>query len=149
MTEAPNPAPNLQETVAAVGREMDAHRGEGKVADYIPALARVDGNRFGMAVITTSDITRGFSSAKKSRASPVEVRATPSVRVSKAADIGSVVFVLGDAVERRGSRRPQRLLVRQHEALAVDEQPVAHARGFQQVLNQLIHALEGVAVQRQ
>ena len=45
-------APNLAETVAAVGREMEAHRGEGKVADYIPALARVDANRFGMAVIT-------------------------------------------------------------------------------------------------
>ncbi|OHB31660.1 MAG: glutaminase [Phenylobacterium sp. RIFCSPHIGHO2_01_FULL_69_31] len=39
--------------VATVGKEIaDAHRGEGKVADYIPALARVDANRFGLAVIT-------------------------------------------------------------------------------------------------
>lgn len=43
----------LARIVAAVGKEIaDAHRGEGKVADYIPALARVDANRFGMAVIT-------------------------------------------------------------------------------------------------
>ena len=53
-----------------------------------------------MAVITTSDITRGLSSAKKSRASPVEVSAAPSVRVSKAADIGFVVSVLGSAAAR-------------------------------------------------
>jgi glutaminase len=44
---------SLAEIVAAVGKEVaDAHRGEGKVADYIPALARVDANRFGLAVIT-------------------------------------------------------------------------------------------------
>jgi len=44
---------SLAQIVAAVGKEVaDAHRGEGKVADYIPALARVDANRFGLAVIT-------------------------------------------------------------------------------------------------
>ena len=53
----------LAEAVAAVGREMDAHRGEGKVADYIPALARVDGNRFGMAVITTDGETAEYGDA--------------------------------------------------------------------------------------
>ena len=53
----------LAEAVAAVGREMDAHRGEGKVADYIPALARVDGNRFGMAVITTEGETAEYGDA--------------------------------------------------------------------------------------
>lgn len=43
----------LAQIVATVGKEIaDAHRGEGKVADYIPALARVDPNRFGLAVIT-------------------------------------------------------------------------------------------------
>lgn len=43
----------LAQIVATVGKEIaDAHRGEGKVADYIPALARVDANRFGLAVIT-------------------------------------------------------------------------------------------------
>ncbi|MBI1200383.1 MAG: glutaminase [Phenylobacterium sp.] len=43
---------SLADAVAAVGREMQAHRGEGQVADYIPALARVDANRFGLAAIT-------------------------------------------------------------------------------------------------
>jgi glutaminase len=54
-------SPDLAEAVAAVGREMDAHRGEGKVADYIPALARVDGNRFGMSVITVEGETAEFA----------------------------------------------------------------------------------------
>ena len=44
---------DLAAIVAEVGREVQPHRGEGHVADYIPALARVDGNRFGLAVITT------------------------------------------------------------------------------------------------
>jgi len=43
---------DLAAIVAEVGAEVQPHRGEGHVADYIPALARVDGNRFGMAVIT-------------------------------------------------------------------------------------------------
>ena len=42
---------DLADIVAAVGQEMQAHLGGGKVADYIPALARVDARRFGMAVI--------------------------------------------------------------------------------------------------
>ncbi len=44
--------PDLAEIVAAVGREMKDQLGGGKVADYIPALARVDARRFGLAVIT-------------------------------------------------------------------------------------------------
>jgi glutaminase len=51
----------LAQMVTAVGREIaDAHRGEGKVADYIPALARVDANRFGLAVITCDGETAEF-----------------------------------------------------------------------------------------
>jgi glutaminase len=45
-------AENLAEVVAAVGRDMEDHRGAGTVADYIPALAQVDARRFGLYVIT-------------------------------------------------------------------------------------------------
>lgn len=44
--------PDLADIVATVGREMKEHLGGGKVANYIPALARVDPRRFGLAVIT-------------------------------------------------------------------------------------------------
>ena len=44
-------AEDLDEIVALVQRDMQSHLGRGRVADYIPALARVDPNRFGIAVI--------------------------------------------------------------------------------------------------
>ena len=43
---------DLAAIVAEVAKEVQPHRGEGHVADYIPALARVDANRFGIAVMT-------------------------------------------------------------------------------------------------
>jgi glutaminase len=43
---------NLAEIVAVVHRDMETHLGRGRVADYIPALARVDPRHFGIAVAT-------------------------------------------------------------------------------------------------
>jgi len=43
---------NLAEIVETVHRDMQVHIGRGRVADYIPALARVDPGRFGVAVAT-------------------------------------------------------------------------------------------------
>jgi glutaminase len=42
---------DLDEIVDVVRRDMQSHIGRGRVADYIPALARVDPNRFGIAVV--------------------------------------------------------------------------------------------------
>ncbi|MBW9062080.1 glutaminase [Rhizobium herbae] len=43
---------DLQSIVDDIYRELTPRLGEGKVADYIPQLARVDPTRFGMAVVT-------------------------------------------------------------------------------------------------
>jgi glutaminase len=43
---------NLAEIAGTIHREMQAHLGRGRVADYIPALARVDPKHFGIAVAT-------------------------------------------------------------------------------------------------
>jgi glutaminase len=43
---------NLAAAVAAVHAEIADHIGQGRVADYIPALAKVDPNHFGLAVMT-------------------------------------------------------------------------------------------------
>lgn len=43
---------NLADTVAEIVDEIAPHRGEGKVADYIPALASVDPMKFGIAIAT-------------------------------------------------------------------------------------------------
>ena len=43
---------DLAEIVATVRRDMEAHIGQGRVADYIPALARIDPRQFGISVAT-------------------------------------------------------------------------------------------------
>jgi glutaminase len=43
---------SVQDILHEVYHEMQPHIGEGKVADYIPALARIDPKKFGMAVVT-------------------------------------------------------------------------------------------------
>jgi glutaminase len=43
---------DLDEVVAIVHRDMQAHLGRGRIADYIPALARVDPRHFGIAIAT-------------------------------------------------------------------------------------------------
>ena len=45
-------AANLAEIVETVHRDVQPHLGKGRVADYIPALARVDPRQFGIAVAT-------------------------------------------------------------------------------------------------
>lgn len=51
-------AEDLAGILAAVEADMQAHLGHGKVADYIPALARVDPKRFGLAVERFAALTR-------------------------------------------------------------------------------------------
>jgi glutaminase len=48
---------NLEEIVAEVAEAMAPHCGRGRVADYIPALARVDGRQFGIAVASVDGRT--------------------------------------------------------------------------------------------
>src|ERR1700685_3225251 len=47
MTDRAN---DLAEITAIVHRDMQAHLGRGRVADYIPALARIDPRQFGVAI---------------------------------------------------------------------------------------------------
>ena len=42
----------LDDIVATVRQDMESHLGKGKVADYIPALARVDPKNFAIAIAT-------------------------------------------------------------------------------------------------
>lgn len=43
---------DLQAIVDEVAAEIEPHRGEGRVADYIPALASIDPRKFGLAIAT-------------------------------------------------------------------------------------------------
>jgi glutaminase len=53
----------LDEIVAKVTAEMGSYLGDGRVADYIPALARVDPRQFGMAVVTRDGRTAAAGDA--------------------------------------------------------------------------------------
>lgn len=44
---------DLQAIINDIHRELSPRFGQGKVADYIPQLARVDAKHFGMAIVTT------------------------------------------------------------------------------------------------
>jgi glutaminase len=80
-------AEDLAGILAAVQADMQAHLGHGKVADYIPALARVDPTRFGMAVMTVEGHTAAIGDADE----PFSIQS-----VSK-------VFTLTMALEKAGS----------------------------------------------
>lgn len=80
-------AQDLAAILDAVQGEMQAHRGRGKPADYIPALARVDPGRFGMAVMTVDGETAAVGEAD----APFSIQS-----VSK-------VFTLTMALERMGA----------------------------------------------
>lgn len=43
---------DLDQIVAETAADIEPHRGKGKVADYIPALAKVDSKKFGIAIAT-------------------------------------------------------------------------------------------------
>ncbi len=55
---------NLAQIVAAVHHDMQRHLGRGRVADYIPAIARVDPHHFGMAVATCDGRTTAAGDAE-------------------------------------------------------------------------------------
>jgi glutaminase len=82
------PAEDLPGILAAVLGDMQAHLGRGKVADYIPALARVDPMHFGLAAMTV----KGEAAAVGDADIPFSIQS-----ISK-------VFTLTMALERMGSQ---------------------------------------------
>ena len=78
---------NLAEIVATVHQDMQAHLGRGRVADYIPALARVDPRHFAIAVATCD----GCSAAAGDAETPFSIQSL------------SKVFTLTLALEKLGS----------------------------------------------
>ncbi len=57
---------DLQAVVDDIVRDLQPRLGEGKVADYIPQLARVDPNQFGIAITTVDGTTYTAGDARTS-----------------------------------------------------------------------------------
>lgn len=53
----------LAELLGAVRKDIEPHFGSGRVADYIPALARVDPRQFGLAIVTCEGQTAAVGDA--------------------------------------------------------------------------------------
>jgi glutaminase len=58
-----SPVEDLDDIVATVRQDMKTHLGRGKVADYIPALARVDPRRFALSIVTCDGRTASAGDA--------------------------------------------------------------------------------------
>jgi glutaminase len=88
---------NIQDLVRRVHEEVQPRLGEGRVADYIPALARVDPRRFGLAVITCDGRTALAGDAEE----PFSIQS-----VSKVFTLTLAINRLHEALWRRVGREP-------------------------------------------
>ena len=88
---------SLGDIVAEVGREMRDHLGRGKVADYIPALARVDARGFGLSVVTCG----GEAFETGDAWSPFSIQS-----ISKVFTLALALERLGDELWLRVGREP-------------------------------------------
>ena len=91
------PVLDLEDLVEEVCRAMGPRRGEGKVADYIPALARVPGDRFGIAVATVD----GQVAVGGDGDEPFSIQS-----VSKVFTLTLALNHVGDALWQRVGREP-------------------------------------------
>lgn len=83
--------------LAAVASDMLPRCGEGRVADYIPALARVDAKKFGIAGIDSDGVTAGAGDYRD----PFSIQS-----VSKVFGLTLALLAHGDELWRRVWREP-------------------------------------------
>ena len=87
----------LDDIVATVRQDMEAHLGHGKVADYIPALARVDPKNFAIAIATCDGRTAGAGGVHL----PFSIQS-----ISKVFTLTMALERLGDDLWKRVGREP-------------------------------------------
>ena len=81
----------------AVKSDIAAEIGSGRVADYIPALARVDPRQFGLALVTCD----GFKAASGDAGTPFSIQS-----ISKVFALTLALGRMGDALWQRVGREP-------------------------------------------
>ena len=93
----PDTALDLPALVAAVFSDVEPQLGSGRVADYIPALARVDPRQFGLAITTSAGETASVGDCDV----PFSIQS-----VSKVFTLTLALGRVGDALWRRVGREP-------------------------------------------
>jgi len=87
----------LEAILAGVHADIADHIGDGKVADYIPALAKVDPSRFGLAVVTVSGEVFTLGDAEE----PFSIQS-----VSKVFTLTMALGRVGESLWKRVGREP-------------------------------------------
>jgi glutaminase len=90
-------ARNLNEILDLVTREMQGHLGHGRVADYIPALERIDPGQFGIAIATVD----GQLISAGDAGTPFSVQS-----ISKVFTLTMALEKLGGALWKRVGKEP-------------------------------------------
>jgi len=90
-------AEDLADIVGVVHQDMQAHLGRGRVADYIPALARIDPGQFGIAVAACDGRTASAGDAQ----TPFSIQS-----ISKVFTLTLALEKLGGKLWRRVGREP-------------------------------------------
>ena len=90
-------ASDIQALISSVHAELAPRLGEGKVADYIPELGKVDIGRFGIAVTLIDGTTLSAGDAEE----PFSIQS-----VSKVFTLTLALGKVGDALWRRVGREP-------------------------------------------
>ncbi len=88
---------DLDELLYLVRTDVAPHIGEGKVADYIPALARIDPGKFGMAIATVSGKVHAIGDANE----PFSIQS-----ISKVFTLTLALGRVGEALWKRVGREP-------------------------------------------
>ena len=87
----------MEAILAGVHADIADHIGEGKVADYIPALAKVDPSRFGLAVVTVGGEVFTLGDAEE----PFSIQS-----VSKVFTLTMALGRVGESLWKRVGREP-------------------------------------------
>ncbi len=87
----------LDAILSDVMADIQDHLGEGKVADYIPALAKVDPRKFGMAIVTTDNQVHTIGEATE----PFSIQS-----ISKVFTLTLALGRVGNGLWRRVGREP-------------------------------------------
>jgi glutaminase len=113
---------DLNALVAAVRDDIQPHFGSGRVADYIPALARVDPRQFGLAIATA----RGRTASVGNCGVPFSIQS-----VSKVFTLTLALGRVGDALWRRVGREPSgspfNSIVQLERELGIPRNPLINA----------------------
>ena len=113
---------DLSELLAAVQADIQGHFGSGRVADYIPALARVDPRQFGLALVTCTGEAVAIGDCRV----PFSIQS-----VSKVFTLTLALGRLGDELWRHVGREPSgspfNSIVQLERELGIPRNPLINA----------------------